>query len=310
MSKPNNWSRSVSRAARSIDDSELSEMRVMQRAYWEVLNSELEQADGPVSGNRKPRPASWMGFPIGRTGFNLSVSMAVSKRQIRPYLYISGTTAKANFHLLHEQAPEIEEELGYPPRMGRSCRREPTAEFACSSTTSISGTRKIGPRQHKWLVTKLNEMHRVFAHRVRALDPDEWTPESAARQESATTRGSKLIWSITGSPTAVEPPRGVGRAGHRHVRSGACETKCKLGRLHVGFPELRPSSRRFARTLLLGQWQIASSCSKSGRMTKHGSDSTRGDLAQPVRIIMAPRILNALPTVTTDSAHPTFWMSS
>jgi hypothetical protein len=28
------------------------------------------------------------------------------------------------------------------------------------------------PRQHEWLAGRLNEMHRVFAPRVRALDAD------------------------------------------------------------------------------------------------------------------------------------------
>ena len=31
-------------------------------------------------------------------------------------------------------------------------------------------------RQHKWLATCLNELHRVFANRVRALDADDWRP--------------------------------------------------------------------------------------------------------------------------------------
>ena len=52
ISKPNDWSRSVARAARSIDDSELSETRVMQREYWGGLHKALATANGPVSGNR------------------------------------------------------------------------------------------------------------------------------------------------------------------------------------------------------------------------------------------------------------------
>jgi hypothetical protein len=34
------------------------------------------------------------------------------------------------------------------------------------------------PRQHEWLARRLNEMHRVLAPRVRALDPALWRPES------------------------------------------------------------------------------------------------------------------------------------
>src|SRR3954466_6629208 len=41
VSKPNAWSHSVAQAARTIDDTELSEIRMMQRAYWEALQAVL-----------------------------------------------------------------------------------------------------------------------------------------------------------------------------------------------------------------------------------------------------------------------------
>jgi hypothetical protein len=36
-------------------------------------------------------------------------------------------------------------------------------------------------RQHEWLARRLNEMHRVLAPRIRALDPDSWRPEGHAQ---------------------------------------------------------------------------------------------------------------------------------
>jgi hypothetical protein len=41
VSKPNDWSQSVAQAARAIDDEELSETRMMQRRYWDALNTVL-----------------------------------------------------------------------------------------------------------------------------------------------------------------------------------------------------------------------------------------------------------------------------
>ena len=32
------------------------------------------------------------------------------------------------------------------------------------------------PRQYSWLATNLNAMHRAFANRVKALNPDQWRP--------------------------------------------------------------------------------------------------------------------------------------
>jgi hypothetical protein len=44
------------------------------------------------------------------------------------------------------------------------------AEFRPNSTGFIRKTKPDWPRQHEWLAKRLNDMHRVFAQRVRALD--------------------------------------------------------------------------------------------------------------------------------------------
>ena len=58
VSKPNDWSQSVAQAARAIDDAELSETRIMQRAYWTAFDKVLSALGGPVSGGKKPQPQS------------------------------------------------------------------------------------------------------------------------------------------------------------------------------------------------------------------------------------------------------------
>ena len=113
ISKPNDWSRSVAQAARAIDDSELSETRKKQLAYWAGLNDQLISAKGPVDGSRKAHPKSWIAYPIGRSQFNVSAVMSRPRSQIRSELHISGDEAKIYFHLLQQQKDEIEDELGY-----------------------------------------------------------------------------------------------------------------------------------------------------------------------------------------------------
>lgn len=171
VSKPNDWSQAVSQAARAIDDAELSETRITQRAYWTALNLLLAAADGPVSGNRKPQPQSWMAYSIGRTGFNLAAAMIRPKNQIRAELYIAGDRAKAYFGLLKGQKGAIERDLGYPLEWEelpsrRDCR-------VSSYLNDVDPEDKSDwPRQHEWLAKRLNDMHRVFAQRVVGLDAD------------------------------------------------------------------------------------------------------------------------------------------
>ncbi len=62
-SKPNVFSQSVKRGAQAIEDD-------IQRDYWGALNRALEAAHGPIAGNRKPQPQSWMAYSVGRGGFS------------------------------------------------------------------------------------------------------------------------------------------------------------------------------------------------------------------------------------------------
>jgi hypothetical protein len=169
ISKPNDWSASVAHAANAIDDAELSETRIAQRAYWAALNPVLNAMGGPVSGNRKPQPQSWMSYPIGRTNFALGAVMIRPKNQVRAELYISGDQAKRFLALLREQREAIELELGYaleweelPSR--RDCR------IASYLNTVDPENETDWPRQHGWLAKRLNDLHRVLSQRVKALD--------------------------------------------------------------------------------------------------------------------------------------------
>lgn len=176
VSKPNDWSRSVAQAARAIDEAELSETRLVQRAYWSAFSTVLGKAGGPVSGNRKPQARASMGYPIGRSHINLNVAMTKSKRQSRSELYLRGSSAKAFFHLLAEQRETIEQEFGYPLEWKEFPNRQDSRITAYLNDVDPEDEQDW-PRQHQWLVTRLNDLHRVFAHRIRELDADDWQPD-------------------------------------------------------------------------------------------------------------------------------------
>jgi isopenicillin N synthase-like dioxygenase len=101
---------------------------------------------------------------------SLNGVIVVGRTQVRAELYLRRSTAKHFFALLFQQKNEIERELGYGldwqelPE-GQDCRiavsidADPANEADC-------------PRQHDWLATRLNEMYRVFAPRVRDLEPE------------------------------------------------------------------------------------------------------------------------------------------
>jgi len=187
VSKPNDWSRSVAQAAKAIDEAELSETRVKQRAYWAAFHQALDQANGPVLGGRKPQPQSWMGYSIGRTGFNLGAVMLRPKRQVRAELYIAGDKAKAFFRLLRDQKEAIEKDLGYSLMWEElPARRDSRISVYMSNVDPED--ENDWPRQHGWLVAKINDFHRTFLTRVRDLDADDWQQDRGAVVSAETSQ--------------------------------------------------------------------------------------------------------------------------
>ena len=176
VSKPNNWSRSVAQAARAIDDSKLSATALMQRDYWDSLHAVLTKVNGPVSGNRKAQPRSWMAYSIGRSGFRLAAVMVPAKRRIRSELYLAGTKAKASFHLLREEKEDIERELGYSLEW-EELPAGTDSRIAVYFDDVDPGDKDDWANQHQWFASKLNDLHRVFARRIRELNPDDRDPE-------------------------------------------------------------------------------------------------------------------------------------
>lgn len=167
VSKPNDWSHSVAQAARAIDEGELSETRVMQRDYWAALNQVLDAVGGPISGHKKPRPEALMSFPTGRNRIHLNAVTMRLRTQIRVELYIGGTQAKALFKILLDQKDEIERSLGYQ----LVWEELPEGQDSRVSAYLDADPEDCAdwPRQHRWIAEKLNDMHRVFAHRVKSI---------------------------------------------------------------------------------------------------------------------------------------------
>lgn len=171
VSKPNEWSHSVATAARVIDESEQSETKLTQQKYWAALNTKLESIGGPVSGRRKAQPQSWMQYRIGRSHMALGGAMNSQKRQIRAELYLQGPSAKTFFGLLKNQQAEIERELGYALEW-QELPEGQDSRIAIFLNEVDPTDEADWPRQHDWLAKRLNEMHRVFAPRVRELEAE------------------------------------------------------------------------------------------------------------------------------------------
>ena len=80
--------------------------------------------------------------------------------------------------MLQDQKDAIERECGYPLDWEELPEAQ-DSRIACSLNEVDPENEADWPRQHEWLAKRLNDLHRVFAARVSALDADAAQPDAA-----------------------------------------------------------------------------------------------------------------------------------
>jgi len=167
VSQPNDWSRSVSDAARSIKNDALTETKAAQLRFWTQF-AEYLQANGSSLRSQKPFPQHWTHFGVGRSGFLASAILNTSSDILGAEIYINHDDAKIYFAGLESQREEIEEELGFtldwrelPGRKG--CR------ILVETEISDPLNEAQWPQYFDWLQTKLEAIQKVFRPRIRQL---------------------------------------------------------------------------------------------------------------------------------------------
>jgi len=125
VSKPNEWTRSITQVCCRIENDTLSETKKLQFDFWITLQGALEGHQFLRS--RRPRPQHWTTFSIGRAELHLAGTLDTRKNRLGVELYLGDENAKAYFSQLKEDQSAIESELAFQPEwlelsMRRACR--------------------------------------------------------------------------------------------------------------------------------------------------------------------------------------------
>ena len=171
---PNNWSKTVAEGAAKVEAGALTEGRRLQLAFWTGFSDFLlrnESRVRPVS----PQPQQWLSFGIGRAGCSLhtiaslknSESRSADSNEVRVQLELKNDLSKPWFDELYRDADAIASELGYAP----TWRRLDNSQSSLISVRRVCDLRDENswPELYAWLLERLNDFHRVFQSRVKAL---------------------------------------------------------------------------------------------------------------------------------------------
>ncbi|MDP2998052.1 MAG: DUF4268 domain-containing protein [Bryobacterales bacterium] len=171
ISQPNDWSRTVQRAA--AGGGEVSNHRQLQLQFWTAFREYME-SNGSIVRSQKPAPQCWTNHAIGRSGIHLASIISIWNSEtntrgpeIRAELYMDGPNAKREFAVLERQKDSIENALGFP-----LVWRNPSNKASCRLYTRQNEdfrNQQLWPQHFEWLRQRLETMQRVFAPIVRNL---------------------------------------------------------------------------------------------------------------------------------------------
>lgn len=172
VSKPNDWSRSVQDSA--VKASELSELRKTQLEFWTAFKKYMEEHSNIRC--QKPAPQQWMNHSIGRSGFGLAsiISSWSSVTQswdpeLRVEFSVSLPNSHRYFELLEAQKAEIQAELGQTLTWSSAPDKRTCKAYVRLSSNFLDRAEWV--KEHEWLRANLEGFYRVFAPRIRTLEP-------------------------------------------------------------------------------------------------------------------------------------------
>jgi hypothetical protein len=169
VSKPNEWTKEIE-SSRG-----LTPVQQLQLDYWHAFR-DLAAAQSTIIKPRRPQPQADMDVAIGRSTFRLIASASTRDKWINVRLAMSGPNAKPHFHLLQESRQEIEDEVGAKLDWREMPGKKSSRVYLYRRNTDPTD-RDDWPRQHAWLLEKLEAFHRAFAPRIKELDASDYALE-------------------------------------------------------------------------------------------------------------------------------------
>jgi hypothetical protein len=168
ISQPNNWSKTVARAAKNLNNQETSETEGLKYRYWQNFISYLENSSSKLR-PQAPTPKHWLTFSVGRSGFHVNALLNTVTNRIGVELVIADKDGeKLFYHLLAKDKEIIEREMGSALewRENPEKNRSSVLLFFNANPTDEASWQA----QQEWLKNTIEKFDSVFRKRIRNLN--------------------------------------------------------------------------------------------------------------------------------------------
>jgi len=172
VAKPNDWSRGVAEARRGGGTRTSGQQR--QVDFWAQFGEVIRDTNRTWK-VPKPQASGWVGYGIGRSGFELLPAVAVNRDRVAVRLAVVGADADAHFHLLLAEREAIERELGFEPDWQvRPNRKSSVIAMRREGDLSTASARRP---LIVWMLDVMDAFDRVLRPRISLLDAADWSPD-------------------------------------------------------------------------------------------------------------------------------------
>jgi hypothetical protein len=171
VSKPNEWSRDIRRAAQKIKTEPQSPTQQVQIDYWTQFSERLEATS--TIRPRKPRPQHYMNFSIGRSIGMLGALIVIREQWIGVELYLNDLNATKFFHLLISEKSAIEAELGFGLIWDELPDKQASRIYSKLLDVPV-GDEMRWIEYSDWMIGRLEKFDAVFRERVRNLNLEDY----------------------------------------------------------------------------------------------------------------------------------------
>jgi len=173
VSKPNDWSRNVGRAAKQIETDALTSTRQNQLAFWTMFRDHLNSS-GSALRAQKPSPQHWMNFKVGRSGFVYSATLNSTERRIGVELYINSLDPKGDYQRLLAQRAGVESDAGGELQWLENPERK-GSKIARYADGYDSKDQAVWAQIAAWFENNLRAFDKAFRVRVRELSSQPYS---------------------------------------------------------------------------------------------------------------------------------------
>ncbi len=167
IAKPNDWTRSVKKAAA---DNEISETKLRQQEYWTALREYVDNNGKPFK-MQKPLPQHWSNIAMGKSGFHIALTVNSQKKLLGITLEINTDNADDNkqyFDTLKENFQQLAE-TAISENLVWSRLDNKKVSTITLTTDGDFLDKSTHPEQFSWFLDTIIKFDKFFRPKIKSL---------------------------------------------------------------------------------------------------------------------------------------------